>query len=580
MPRRAAASRNAPSLATDLGPTAGLSNAEIATCLLSLAQLLSTQGENPFKIRAYRRAAETIKTLPESVDELVRTKSDLTQISGIGKGISGALHEIVQSGSLKHLETLRSTVAPELAALSEYPRLDPKWVLRIYKKLKISSVAELRAKLEEGAIGQELGARMDQHVRQALTESSEMLLFDADEIVPGIERFLRTTCAARRAEAAGDFRRRVEVVRELVFVVEAEDFDAVVKTFAGYGGRTELLRAEGQRAAFRLSSGVVVALERAAPSKWGLTLIVCTGALPHLEKLEENGHSLEKLAASRESYPTEQSVYRRFGLEYIEPELREGRDEIDCAASDRLPRLVTVKAIRGELHAHSTSSDGAESIEAMAEAARERGYEYLGITDHSQSLKIAGGVSEEDLWKQIRYIDKLNTRLKGMRVLKSAEVDILIDGSLDYSDDLLKELDYTVCSIHSKFSLDRKKQTERLLRAMDHPAFTFLGHTTGRLLLRRRGYEIDLERLIAHAKGNGCFFEINSSPDRLDLSAENARLVRDAGIKIAICTDAHSTGELDFIRCGVDQARRAGIEASSVLNCHGLPALLRLFKRR
>ena len=216
----------------------------------------------------------------------------------------------------------------------------------------------------------------------------------------------------------------------------------------------------------------------------------------------------------------------------------------------------------------------------MAEAAEARGYEYLGITDHSQSLKIAGGVSEADLWKQIRLIDKLNERRSGIRILKSAEVDILEDGTLDYPDELLKELDYTVCSIHSRFGLGKEKQTERILRAMDNKHFTILGHATGRLLLKRPGYELDIPRLVEHAKTSHCFFEINSSPDRLDLSAENARLAREAGVKIAICTDAHSISELEFIRWGIDQARRAGLEPKSVLNCLTWPELKRALKRR
>jgi DNA polymerase (family 10) len=215
----------------------------------------------------------------------------------------------------------------------------------------------------------------------------------------------------------------------------------------------------------------------------------------------------------------------------------------------------------------------------MAAAAQKRGYEYIGISDHSQSLKIAGGVSEEDLWEQIRYIDNLNEKARGIRVLKSSEVDILADGSLDYPDDLLKELDYTVCSIHSRFGFDKTTQTERILRAMDNRYFTILGHATGRLLLKRPGYEIDIERIIEHAKANGCFFEINSSPDRLDISAENARLARAAGVKIAINTDAHSIRELDYIRGGVDQARRAGFERESVLNCLSWPELSRLVRR-
>jgi DNA polymerase (family X) len=241
--------------------------------------------------------------------------------------------------------------------------------------------------------------------------------------------------------------------------------------------------------------------------------------------------------------------------------------------------LVTVKDIRGDLHAHSTASDGVDSIADMAEAAREHGYEYLGMTDHSQSLKIAGGVSIEDLRAQIRFIDKLNGKLRGFRILKSSEVDILADGSLDYPDAVLTELDYTVCSIHSRFGLGREAQTERIMRAMDNRRFSILGHATGRLLLKRPGYEIDVDRVIEHARQNGCFFEINSSPDRLDLSAANARLAAAAGVLISISTDSHSTGELDLIRCGLDQARRAGLQNKDVLNCLPWRKLERLFKR-
>lgn len=232
-----------------------------------------------------------------------------------------------------------------------------------------------------------------------------------------------------------------------------------------------------------------------------------------------------------------------------------------------------------DLHAHSTSSDGSDSIEDMAEAARERGYEYIGISDHSQSLKIAGGVSIGDLRTQIRIIDKLNGRLRGIRVLKSSEVDILGNGSLDYPEEILKELDYTVCSIHSRFGLDRDAQTERLLRAMDNRYFNILGHATGRLLLKRPGYEIDVDRVIEHARANGCFLEINSSPDRLDVSADTARSAAAAGVLIAVSTDAHSTGELDLIRCGLDQARRAGLKPSQVLNSQPWPKLKRFISR-
>lgn len=554
-----------------------LTNAEIASQLLGLAQLLSAQGENPFKVRAYRRAAGTLRDLGESVDALVRSDVDLTRYPGIGKAISGAIREIVLEGSSRQLQSLRSQISPELASLSEYPRLDPKRVLRIYKALNISSVAELRARLESGELGRKLGARLEQHVRQAMTDAREILLYDAHGIVATVKSYLLEKCGVSRVEATGDYRRRVETLHELTFLVQAADFPAVLRKFARFGGQARLANANETRATFELASGIAVTLESAPARKWGLALLVSTGADAHLEGL--GVAKLTRLAKSRDPLADESTVYGKLGLAYIEPELREGRDEVALAAKGRLPELVTLADIRGELHAHSTSSDGAHTIEQMAVAARKRGYAYLGITDHSQSLKIARGVAEADLWRQIRAIDKLNARLTGIRVLKSAEVDILADGSLDYPDELLRELDYTVCSIHSRFALNKAQQTERILRAMDNPHFTILGHATGRRLLKRPGYDLDLERIVEHARQNRCFFEINSSPERLDLSVAHARLARDAGIMLAICTDAHSIEEFDFISCGIDQARRAGLEKSSILNCLSWPQLRRAIRR-
>jgi DNA polymerase (family 10) len=267
-------------------------------------------------------------------------------------------------------------------------------------------------------------------------------------------------------------------------------------------------------------------------------------------------------------------------MQFVEPEIREGRDEVERAKEFTLPELVRESDVRGDLHTHTFASDGSHSIEQMASQARERGYEYLGITDHSQSLKIAGGVSIDDLWKQIALIDKVNDLGLGIRVLKSAEVDILADGSLDYPDEVLQELDYTVCSIHSRFGLNRERQTERILRAMDNPYFTILGHATGRLLLNRPGYDLDFDRIVLHARDAGRFFEINSSPDRLDLSANNARLASEAGVLIAISTDAHSMREFGTIQYGIEQARRAGLDKARVLNCQPLAQLLSSFKHK
>ena len=293
-----------------------------------------------------------------------------------------------------------------------------------------------------------MGLRTAQHIRQGLAETHAILLYKAHDLRNAVEEFLLNRCGVRAAEAVGDYRRCVEIIEELVFIVDVEDFEAVVAKLERYGGRTPLLKANKNTAVYALSSGVRLRIDRATKENWGLSLIQCTGSKTHLHKLASVTGALESLP-SKGPFRTEERFYREFGLSFIPPELREGHDEVRLAAQDALPVLVTAKDICGDLHAHSTSSDGAQSIEQMAAAARDFRYEYLGITDHSQSLKITRGVSVEDLWNQLRYIDKLNTRLNGIRVLKSAEVDILADGSLDYPDDLLRELDYTVCSVHS-----------------------------------------------------------------------------------------------------------------------------------
>ena len=559
-------------------PETVLSNAEIADRLASLAQLLSVQKENPYRVKAYQRAAATIRTLSESIDQLVRDGSDLTEYAGIGQAISSAIREIVLTGTLGKLEKLRSQASPELASISDHPRLDPRRVLRIYKKLGISSIQALRERLENGDIEEKLGIRMAQHVRQGITPTHGMLLYRADELRVATEGFLIDKCGVRRAEVVGDYRRRVEVIDELVFLIETNDLPSVISKLERYGGRTPMLSCSKDTALFALPSGVLLRIQVASKENWGMALVSFTGSKAHLKKLTTVAGNLKTLK-SNGPFPTESALYRKFALSFIEPELREGLDEVERAAQGTLPVLVLAKDIRGELHAHSTSSDGIHSIEQMAVAARERGYEYVGITDHSQSLKLARGVSVEDLLKQIRLIDKLNKRIQGVRILKSAEVDILADGSLDYPDEVLRELDYTVCSIHSRFGFGKTQQTERILHAMDNRYFNILGHATGRLLLKRPGYEIDMDRVIAHAKQNGCFFEINSSPDRLDLSAENARAAAMAGVGIAVSTDAHHTRELELVRYGMDQARRAGLEKPSVLNCLPWKTLARLFRR-
>ena len=557
---------------------ATLSNAEIADRLSSLAQMLTLQKANPYKVRAYRRAASVIRGLGESVNELVRSDADLRVYAGIGEAISGAIREIVETGTLKTLEKLRSGATAELVELSAYPRLDPRRILRIYKKLGISTITALHSALDDGQIERMFGLRMAQHVRYGLTEIESILLYHAHTLCASIEKFLLNQTGVERVEAAGDYRRRVEIIGRLDFLIQVRNFDAVVESMKRYGGRLPLIESTPVKATYSLPSGPLLCLERAMKTDWGCSLIRTTGSALHLRKLSRVTGSLSAIEAKR-SFQSEEVFYKHFGMQFIPPELREGLDEVSQSRKRTLPALVTQQDIRGDLHTHTFASDGADSVEDMARAAQNLGYEYIGITDHSPSLKIANGQSIENLRGQIKAIDKLNDRVSGFRILKSAEVDILADGTLDLPDDVLRELDYTVCSIHSRFAMDREKQTDRVLRAMDNRYFTILGHATGRLLLKRPGYELDFERIIGHAKDRGRFFELNSSPDRLDVSAENARLVRDAGIRMAISTDSHSTGEFGTIRYGLEQGRRAGLEKGDVLNCRSLNLLLEIFHR-
>jgi len=557
-----------------VAPTATrpLSNPEIAHRLVAYAQVLQSRGENPFKVRAYRRGAESIKGLRENVDQLARSGADLTRFPGIGKGIAAAVREIVHRGTLGQMELLLTAAPPEVAVVNEYPRLDPKRVAQVFKKLRIGTLTELKKKFEAGDIRAALGPRMEDHFRNAFRDSTLVLLDDADALAAELRAWLLARGGAKRVEFAGELRRRVEAVGEITLVVETDDFPALVSSLAKFHRGIDLIATAGRHATFQLPGSVRVAVHAATAANWGTALVAATGSAAHLEELR-------KVGGLSRSARTEEAAYTSVGLAWVPPELREGRGEVALAARGKLPALVELGDIRGDLHMHTTASDGIDTIEAMAEAARERGYEYIGITDHSQSLKIARGVSVAALWAQIRRIDRVNERGIGIRILKSAEVDILADGSLDYPDDLLAELDYSICSIHSRFRLGKQEQTERILRAMDHPAFTILGHATGRLILHRSGYEIDLPRLIEHAKARKCYFEINADPDRLDLGPDDVRAVAKAGIKVAIGTDAHRAAGLDYMRCGLDVARRAGLERAAVLNTSGLPRLIRALRR-
>jgi DNA polymerase (family 10) len=555
-------------------------NRVIADLLRRYGSVLALQGNDRFKVQAYRRAAETVETLPEEIATLLARGDDLKELPGIGKAISAMIEKIVRTGKLAELEKATSTLSPELNELAAKPGLDPKKVLRVYKKLQISSLAELKARLDSGTIREVLGDRMDFHIRQGLDDRPRMLLWSAQKVAGQIEANLQTITAISRIARVGSLRRLQDTVGDLNFLVTGDNPDKVFNEVAAFGAVRSAEQAGPRAMRFRLSSGFTFSVAWTAPDDWGMALLLLTGSAAHIADLRKRAPR-RQLAEGQAALVglDEAAIYKKLGLPFIEPELREGRGEVDAAAARKLPRLIRLDDLRGDLHMHTTASDGAHSPSEMAAAGKARGYEYIAITDHSQSLKITNGLTEKRLLAHIKAIDKLNARLKGFRILKSAEVDILEDGSLDYSASVLKELDFTICSIHSRFALNIQQQTERLLRAMDNPYFNILGHATGRLLLKREGYGVDMEKVMDHAKACGCFFEINASPDRLDLFDEHAKMAKERGIKIAINTDAHSTSELGFMTAGINQARRGWIEATDVLNVLPLARLTRTLRR-
>jgi DNA polymerase (family X) len=561
------------------------SNAVVAQLLRQYASVLALNGESRFKVKAYRRAADTVDSLDCDVASLVAGGVDLTTLPGVGDAIASVIAEILRTNGLAALQKASARLSPALAELATRPALDARKVQRIYKKLGISNLADLRRALDEGRIRSSFDSRMEFHVRQGLSDSPRMLLWQADKIARSIEAFLRALPGVRSVSAVGSVRRRQETVGDLNFLVAGSRAGTIFKRFEEFGGATLTERPKSGQATFQLSAGTRVTLEWTPLHLWGQALVNATGSPAHLTRLRQvakqraRSRTGSRAKSSTRTEADERSVYQHLGLQFVPPELREDQGELEAAAAGRLPQLVELSDIRGDLHMHTTASDGANSIEEMAEAARNRGYSYIAITDHSQSLKITNGLTEERLLKHIAAIDRTNAHLKGFTILKSAEVDILEDGRLDYSNGILKRLDFTICSIHSRFGLDREAQTERILRAMDNPHFTILGHATGRLLLKREGYEIDVERIVRHAKANGCCFEINSSPDRLDLSDEHARMAKESGVQVAVNTDAHSIKELAFITAGINQARRGWLEPGDVLNTRPLRELRQLFRR-
>lgn len=569
-------------------------NTEIADIFDKLADLLEIEDANPFRVRAYRNAARTVRGHGKSMSELIAQKQDLSTLPGIGKDLAGKIRTIVETGKLPLLEEVESRTPSALSDLMKIEGLGPKRVKALYKKLKIQSLDDLKRAARSGKIrelegfGKKTEQMIKMRVERFAGETPRTKLIVAQDIAASLVEYLQQSEGVKDVVVAGSYRRCKETVGDLDILVTAKKDANVMGRFVNYDEVEEVVSQGQTRSTVRLRSGLSVDLRVVPQVSYGAALLYFTGSKAHniavrkiavRKKLKINEYGVFK-GDQRIAGKTEQEVYAKVGLPYIAPELRENRGEIEAARENRLPDLIRLEDIRGDLHCHTSATDGHHTLKQMAEAAAERGYKYLSINDHSKHVTVAHGLNKKRLLEQIKAIDTLNEQLDGIVVLKSIEVDILEDGSLDLPDSVLKELDFTVCSIHYKFNLSRKQQTQRILRAMDNPYFNILAHPTGRLINARDPYSIDLQKVMETARENGCFIEVNAHPDRLDLTDDACKMAKEMGLKMAIATDSHSVSDLEFMRFGINQARRGWLEANDVINCQPLHKLKQLLQRK
>ncbi|MEJ2091099.1 MAG: DNA polymerase/3'-5' exonuclease PolX [Syntrophobacterales bacterium] len=568
-------------------------NRDIAEIFNKVADLLEIEGANQFRVRAYRNAARTIGDLPQSAADLVEKGEDLSKLSGIGQDLAGKIAEIVETGELGQLKELESRTPADLGRMMDIAGLGPKRVQTLHANLGINSLDDLRKAVQQEKIQQVpgFGVKTEKKILQGLAglvgKKKRFGLKEVEEIAQSLLNHLQKVQGIKEVVIAGSYRRRQETVGDLDILATCKKGSQVMEAFVKHEDVEEVVSQGKTRSTVMLRSGLQVDLRVLAQVSFGAALHYFTGSKSHNIAVRKLGvHRGLKIneygvfqGEKRLAGQTEAEVYAQVDLPYIEPELRENRGEIEAAQKGKLPQLITLDDIRGDLHTHTKVTDGRNTLAEMAEAAQERGYDYLAITNHSQRVTMTHGLDAQKLRQEMEKIDKFNDNSKGIRVLKAIEVDILEDGSLDLPDEVLKDLDLTVCSVHYNWNMSRKDMTERIIRAMDNPYFHILGHPTGRLIGKREPYDVDMEKILEAARERGCFLELDSQPDRLDLSDVHCKLAKDLGVKIAISTDAHSVADLDYLRFGIGQARRGWLEPEDVLNTRTWRQLKRLLPR-
>ena len=555
-------------------------NEEIAHAFDEIADLLEIEEANPFRVRAYRNAARSLRGLGQEITELVANGEDLTRLPGIGKDLAAKIQEMIETGKVRTLNELHKEVPAGVEDLLQIPGLGPKRVKALYHSLGIKSVKQLEQALRAGRVRSlsGFGVGIERNILTVIEAHRETeKRFLRANVVPYAEAlvtYLKRTRGVKDVVMAGSYRRGRETVGDLDILVTTSGKTATMERFVGYDEVEEVVSKGTTRATVILRNGLQVDLRVVAQQSFGAALYYFTGSKAHNIQVrrigQQRGLKINEYGVFRGKQriagKTEASVLKSVGLPYIPPELRQGRGEIEAAYEKRLPKLVQRADLQGDLHCHTVATDGHAGIREMALAARQHGLKYLAITDHSQHLTIAHGLDSSRLLKQIDEIDRLNDELSGITLLKGIEVDILADGSLDLPDQVLSRLDLVIGAVHNQFHLTRDKQTERILRAMDRPCFTLLAHPSGRLLQKREAYDVDMARIIEQARARGCFLELNSQPQRLDLDEYYCRMAHDEGVMVSINSDAHAEQNFDFLQYGINQARRGWLEKADVLN--------------
>ncbi|HUK61300.1 MAG TPA: DNA polymerase/3'-5' exonuclease PolX [Stellaceae bacterium] len=563
-------------------------NPEVAQSLDDVADLLELDSANPFRVRAYRNAARVVRGLGKEVSELLADADTAPKLPGIGTDLAGKIRTLARTGHLPLLEQLRKKTPHIAQELLHLPNLGPKRVRTLCDELEVRTLEQLHRAVLDGRVRElsGFGAGIEKKLREALEAEAKappkrLKLALAESYVEPLLTYLRGASGVREVVVAGSYRRYQETIGDVDIVATGPRSAPVIERFTTYDEVAKVLASGSTRATIVLRSGLQVDLRVVPPESYGSALHYFTGSKAHniaIRRLGvERGLKINEYGVfrgrKRLGGKTEEEVFGAVGLGFIPPELRENRGEIEAAAAGSLPNLVELSDMRDDLHVHSKATDGHDSLEELAEAAKERGYEYLAVTDHSRRLAMAHGLDARRLRGEMRAIDRLNEKGNGVTLLKGIEVDILEDGTLDLADDVLGELDLVVAAVHSKFDLSRQKQTERILRAIERPHFTILAHPTGRLIGEREPYDVDMARIISAAKERGCFIELNAHPDRLDLTDVHCRMAKEAGVLVSVATDAHRAQEMSNLRFGVGQARRGWLEKGDVLNTRTLAKL-------